>query len=255
VIILSQTTNQEAEKIIERIQGISKNITEAYGALSISFGVASKINDQQLLTDVFTEAESSMYRQKLMANKSIHSETIKSIINTLFEKSPREKAHCDRVSELAVALAQKMGFKAAKLSEIRTLGLLHDIGKIMISSEILDKYGRLTDSERVEIEQHPSIGHRLLKTSKDFNHLADGVLCHHERYDGKGYPSRLVGEAIPIEARIISVIDAYDAMTASRPYKATVMTKEQATTELLNNSGTQFDSDIVDLFVNHIIGV
>lgn len=145
-----------------------------------------------------------------------------------------------------------MGFDKSAVDHICIAGLIHDIGKIGIDEKILNKPGSLSVDERKDIERHPEIGWRLLSSTNEFSELARFVLSHHEKWDGSGYPHGIKGKEIPLESRIISVADAYDAMTSERSYRKG-MCKEQAIKELMKCSGTQFDSEIVDVFVNQVL--
>lgn len=130
------------------------------------------------------------------------------------------------------------------LKELEISGLMHDIGKIAINNSILDKPGKLTKDEYDEIKKHPEVSYHILKSADVYTRLAEHVLSHHEKWDGTGYPRGLAGSEIPLAARIISVADAYEAMTAARPYRE-VFTPEQALEELKQCAGTQFDPEIV----------
>jgi len=145
-----------------------------------------------------------------------------------------------------------MNFDKDDANQMKIAGLILDIGKIGIDEKILNKAGILTDVERKEIEKHPEIGWSVLSSTNEFSELAQFVLAHHERWDGGGYPNGLKGEEIPIEARIITVADAYDAMTSERSYRNGV-TKEEAIKELKRCSGTHFDPEIVEVFVNQVL--
>jgi HD-GYP domain-containing protein (c-di-GMP phosphodiesterase class II) len=135
---------------------------------------------------------------------------------------------------------------------MRIAGLVHDIGKIGIGESILNKPGSLSFEERSDIERHPEIGWRILSSTDEFSDLAGFILDHHEKWDGSGYPNRIKGEAIQLEARIIAVADAYDAMTSIRSYRK-AMSKEEAIKELRRCSGTHFDPGIVDVFVKQVL--
>jgi HD-GYP domain-containing protein (c-di-GMP phosphodiesterase class II) len=130
-----------------------------------------------------------------------------------------------RVSEYSILIAENMGLSQTKVNDIKTIGLIHDIGKIVIDLHILDKPDKLTDEERKIIEQHPLSGSRMLNSSHEYSRLSAGVLHHHERIDGLGYPNGISGDQIPLESKIIAVADAYDAMTAERPYRLFVLIK------------------------------
>lgn len=248
VILMPQITESEIEQMITRARVIAE--VECIGSieLSISFGWEIKTIEHEDVQEIFKRAENFMYKNKLFEGPSMRSKTIGAIINTLNEKNKREEQHSQRVSELSKKLAQKLGFTEQAVEEIRTAGLLHDIGKIAINEEILNKVGRLTDDEYTEIKRHPEIGYRILRSVNDMLEISDMILSHHERWDGNGYPKGLSGEEIPLEARIISIADAYDAITSDRTYRKS-NTKDEAIKELLRCSGTQFDPNLVAPFI------
>jgi diguanylate cyclase (GGDEF)-like protein/putative nucleotidyltransferase with HDIG domain len=155
-------------------------------------------------------------------------------------------SHSQRVAELAARAARRLGLPEEEVELTRLAASLHDLGKLAIPEEILRKPGPLTDPERIVLERHPQIGFRMLE-SLGVDPVADWVLHHHERWDGRGYPDGLPGEQIPLGARIIFVADAYDAMTSERVYRRRVAS-EQAVAELQRCAGTQFDPEIVDAF-------
>jgi HD-GYP domain-containing protein (c-di-GMP phosphodiesterase class II) len=194
-----------------------------------------------------------MYQNKLVEIDSIRGETINTIMNTLFVKSVEVKDHSTRVSELSVSIAEKMGLSKTNINDIKTMGMIHDIGKIVIDLHILDKPGKLTDEERTIIQQHPLSGSRMLNSSHEYARLSTGVLHHHERIDGTGYPNGITGDQIPIESKIIGVADAFDAMTAERPYRLNPLSIIEAIAELQKHSGTQFDKTVVDVLINKVL--
>lgn len=172
---------------------------------------------------------------------------IRSLINSVDAKDPYTCGHSDRVALMAKRLAKQYGLDEEKCEQIYMTGLLHDVGKIGIPDDVLLKPGRLTDEEFDIIKQHPEIGYNILKHLKPLEYTLPGVLHHHERYDGKGYPHQLAGEDIPLDGRILAVVDAYDAMTSSRPYRK-AMPFEKAESILLENAGTQWDAKLIKCF-------
>ncbi len=248
-ILMPKTTSKDAEKIVQRIIDGGNKLNTDMGILSIAFGWETKTDSSMDLENVFKNAEEYMYKKKTSESQSVRGMTIRAIINTLFEKSPREERHSKRVREISIKIGKALKLSQHQLDDIATLGLLHDIGKIIVSDEILEKPGRLTQKEYDEIKKHPATGYRMLTATNEFAKIADGVLSHHERWDGKGYPNGIRGDEIPIESRIIAIADAYDAMTSSRPYRKDGMSPEKARQELINYAGTQFDPDIVDLII------
>jgi diguanylate cyclase (GGDEF)-like protein len=254
VILLPKTETHEVEKIVKDIKEAIKQETIESISLSISLGyetITSVDEDAQL---TLTRAENHMYRHKISENLSPRSKTIDIIMNSLFEKNPREMAHSQRVSDLSVALATALGWSEDKINELRTSALMHDIGKIGIAESILNKPGKLNDEEWKTIMSHPEIGFRILNTGNEFSEIARYVLEHHEKWNGSGYPRGLKGEAISIQGRILAIADAFDAITSVRTYRATRTTNE-AIEELRKYAGIQFDPGLVDFFIEHVLSL
>jgi len=145
-----------------------------------------------------------------------------------------------------------MGIQAFEIANLKLLSLLHDIGKTGIPESILLKPGKLDEDEFSIMQKHCEIGYRISNTMPELVPIAEGVLCHHERWDGKGYPQGLVGANIPIMSRIVAVLDTYDAMTNDRPYRK-ALSKHEAIEEIKCCSGTQFDPEVVNVFFNNCI--
>lgn len=162
-------------------------------------------------------------------------------------RDPLTYNHSKRVAQLSVALAEEIELPHSQVSTIELSALVHDIGKIGISSEVLMKPGKLTPEERAQMELHPVIGYDMLRHYKQFREGLGIVRWHHEAWDGNGYPDHLEGEGIPLEARIVSIADAFEAMTADRPYRK-AMTWSVAMERLEQASGTQFDPSLVPAF-------
>ncbi len=159
--------------------------------------------------------------------------------------------HSIRVQDITVFLLRKYDFNEKEIDEIRHGALLHDIGKIAVPDDILLKEGPLTKNEWEMMREHVNIGYDLIKTNPDLQNAAEIILCHHEEYDGSGYPRGLKGSEIPLGVRIFSIVDAYDAMRSMRPYRQG-MPREKAIAEIQNYSGSQFDPDIVSVFLQNI---
>lgn len=175
--------------------------------------------------------------------------TIAVLADAIKAKDPYTRGHCESVAEIAVCIAQKLGWKHEEMDTLRYAALLHDIGKIGIPDGILMKPGRLLPEEHMVIQRHSIIGRDLVCRVRALKDVAPIILHHHERMDGSGYPDGLHGEEIALAARIISVVDAYDAMTSPRPYRSAVSPPE-ALEELRRHAGSQFDTDIVDIIHN-----
>ncbi len=147
-----------------------------------------------------------------------------------------------------MSLAQRVGLSDAEVVTVSLVALLHDIGKLAISESILDKPGPLSEAEWEAMRRHCEIGHRIVASSPDLVDVAVGVLHHHERWDGKGYPRGLKGEEIPIASRIVALADAFDAMTSDRPYRA-ALSLEEAKAEIARQAGLQFDPYLTQEFL------
>jgi putative nucleotidyltransferase with HDIG domain len=160
--------------------------------------------------------------------------------------------HSKRVSQYCNQLGKALGFTDSELDTIELAGLLHDIGKTSIPKTIIKKETTLTPEEWKIMKTHTIIGYDILNSSCSFHEIAEVAKSHHERIDGKGYPNHLKGDEIPYLARVISIVDAYEAMTNDRPYRKAI-SKQTAIKELIKNSGTQFDSEIVDVFINIVL--
>ena len=253
VVLLPKTDSKQANKIISRIHDriAEEKLESIY--LSSSYGYQTKKDTTEEMAAIFKKAEDKMYRQKLSESKSMRYKTIDIIINTLFEKNIREENHSKRVSQLCAEIGSAMELDSLDINELRTVGLMHDIGKISIDDKILSKPGSLNNAEWQEIKRHPEIGYRILSSLNEYAPLAEYVLAHHERWDGNGYPNRLKGEEIPLEARIIAVADAYDTMTSNKLYRM-AFNEVEAIEEIRRNAGTQFDPYIAKTFIERVLG-
>ena len=255
-ILLPRTDEADAQNIVDSI----KAACEAYASqteketyyTSISLGYATKTSLAEDFGVIQKTAEDFMYRHKLLEHKSLHSAIISSIKTTMFEKSNETEEHAERMAGLSKKLGKAMGFSEDDLVSLELVTTLHDIGKISIDQSILDKPGKLNDEEWTEIRKHPDVGYRIALTVPELSRIAEYILCHHERWDGKGYPQGLVGDKIPVVSRILSIVDSYDAMTQDRAYRK-AMPKETAILELRNNAGTQFDPAIVPVFIEKVL--
>lgn len=251
IIICTRMGSAEVNSKIEKIKSKVANFEVSGLHLSLSFGYETKSSSNQTFMETLANAENHMYRHKLFEEASLRGKTIGVIMQTLFEKSDRESQHSKRVSEICHAIASSMGFDSEEIDRIRIAGLVHDIGKIGINESILNKTTGLDNQEWNEIKKHPEIGWRILSAANEFYDLANCVLHHHERWDGHGYPNGVKHEDIPIEARIIMLADAFDAMTSRRSYRDG-MSEEQAIEEIMRCAGAHFDPSIVDVFVNQV---
>lgn len=173
---------------------------------------------------------------------------LQSLADTAEQRDSQTHGHCERVALDSVALGTALGLPWEQLGTLYWAALLHDVGKIAIAETVLSKAGRLTADELGEIRRHPAYGADLLTgISTSLARVAESIRAHHERWDGLGYPRGLRSECIPLVARIVSVVDVYEALTSPRPYREP-LSPEQAVVYIRRGSGTQFDPDVVDIF-------
>ena len=249
-ILLPKTDSQTAQQICNNIADACKRYALDGNELypSISIGHTTKYLTTESLDDILLRAEESMSKQKLLESKSAHSSIMASIKVIMFEKSQETEEHAERMVKLSKLIGKAMSLSDDQLNELELVSTLHDIGKMGVSADILSKNGKLSDEEWVEIRKHPEIGFRIAQATSELIPIANYILCHHERWDGKGYPQGLTGENIPLLSRIVAIVDSYDAMTNDRVYRL-ALTKEEAIEEIKKNSGTQFDPKISKLFL------
>lgn len=248
IILLPQTPEKAADEICTRIRSICRDSSDTKVQISISLGHATKALPDEDMREALKKAEDRMYRHKLLESRSFRSTFVSSLKETLFEKCQETSEHIERMEQFSVIIGTAMGLSDNELDELKLLAMLHDVGKVAINGSILDKKGKLNHREWEEMRMHSEIGYRIAQASSELSQIADYILCHHERWDGSGYPLGKRGLEIPKLSRIISVIDAYDVMTHARSYK-TAMSHKDAVEELERCSGKQFDPGIVDIFI------
>jgi putative nucleotidyltransferase with HDIG domain len=234
----------------------------------------SKLLDERLLiqrdledknTEITSQKEeiTALYEETTALNEELESllkqnqdsyfETVRALANAIEEKDSYTGGHCERVMHYSMMIAEELDLDDKEMLDLKFGSILHDIGKIGIAENILNKQGKLTTEEFSVIMQHPTKGNRILENLYFLDDCRKIVCEHHERIDGKGYPYKLKGSQIDLLARIVCVADAYDAMTSSRPYRKNAMSKESAIQELVDNKGIQFDEKIVDTFINCLV--
>ncbi|MDD4311793.1 MAG: PAS domain S-box protein, partial [Eubacteriales bacterium] len=257
-VLLPKTDEEKIARVIRRINRAfeekKQQMCDQNFLLSISLGYATKTNEEQTISEILKTAEEHMYRRKLLEHQSIRSTLLSTIKELLFSKSNETLEHADRMGKLARSLGAELALNETDIVSLELMATLHDIGKIGISNNILSKPGKLDELEWTEIRRHPEIGYRIALTIPELQGIAGYILCHHERWDGKGYPQSIKGEEIPYISRIVSVIDAFDAMTEDRSYHKGMSSKEAAN-EIVRCAGTQFDPEIARVFVEQILHI
>jgi diguanylate cyclase (GGDEF)-like protein/putative nucleotidyltransferase with HDIG domain len=272
-ILLPQTPLRDAYEVAERVRDrITSEIKVEDVSVTASFGLASWPVDGVRINEVIAAADIALYYAKQSGGNQSHA------ISEILIPSPKQPAkleveqdrsafnlicalaaavdakdhyaykHSQKVREYAVALAKSLELAPSDVARLSTAALLHDIGKIGISDEILNKAGKLTDEEWEVIRSHPQLGADIVSNVPELASCLAGILYHHEHYDGSGYPAGLKGEAIPLDARILGIVDAFAAMTSARPYRA-AFSCEEAVDELRRGAGKQFDPKLVKVFI------
>ncbi|MBS3969918.1 MAG: PAS domain S-box protein [Clostridia bacterium] len=249
-IILPNTDEDVVEGIVARIKATIKLYNQDHSQLplSISLGAATSSGPDQKLKETLKIADDLMYKDKLYRNSSARSQIVNSLLAALSERDFIADGHASRMIEQSRKLGEMLGLSTRQLIDLALLAQVHDLGKVGIPDNILSKEGRLSEKEWEIMKQHPEKGYRIAQSSPDLSGIADLILKHHERWDGTGYPLGIKGEEIPIECRIIAIVDAFDAMTNDRPYRK-AMDAAEALAEIKNQAGKQFDPYLVEKFL------
>lgn len=249
-VLLPSSDRDVVEAAAQRIRDAIARYNSLNPKLPLSMSVGCSVSGDSL-TDIgqlYKEADSNMYREKLHQNYSPRSSIVHVLLKTLEARDLITETHSERLQKVVVALAQALGLPQRKVTDLRLLAMFHDIGKIGVPDSILFKPGPLTLQEAGEMRRHCEIGYQIAQSAKELAHIADWILKHHEWWNGEGYPLGLKGEEIPLECRILSICDAYEAMVSDRPYRK-AMTHEEAVAELIRCAGTQFDPRLVAKFL------
>jgi diguanylate cyclase (GGDEF)-like protein len=249
VVLLPQTDAAECADIIKRIKANTGLVEDLKLPLSIALGQATKVKPDENIEEIIKKADNQMYENKLSESRSSKSNIVQGLINALDAKSSETKEHALRMTKLAFDFGEKLGLTESDQNRLSLLATLHDIGKININEEILNKKDKLTAEEWELIKTHTEQGYKIASSSEEFAAVADEIFSHHEKWDGSGYPRQLKGKEIPFLARIISLVDSYDVMTNERPYSE-ALSKEEAVAEIKRSAGSQFDPDLAAKFIN-----
>ena len=246
--IIAVCKDRKEKEVINDVVMVA-DIFEGNILLGVGEGcVKAGMNAAKEVHKALSDAQLDLNIKKMMTTKSYRSQALNTLIRALEEVDPETEEHVQRTQKLGLALGYRIGLSDCQLSLLQLLCLLHDIGKIGIPLEILNKPGRLTDAEWSVLRSHPEKGYQIAMSNDELVPLADMILYHHERWDGRGYPAGLSQEDIPILSRIISIVDAYDAMVNDRCYRK-ALSPETAKKEILDNSGTQFDPHLAAAFL------
>lgn len=251
-VLLPNTSYSTTMKIVKRVNKKCVEYSTDTMLISISIGVATKEKTRGNTEKLLKEAEDRMYGHKLIENQSARSSIIASLGKALEERNYETREHTKRMKKYGLLFGHVLKLSDSELDELSLLSTLYDIGKIGIPDNIILKPCKLNKNERQIMSKHSEIGYRIALSNPELAHIARPILHHHERWDGKGYPYGLSEFEIPITSRIVSIIDAYDAMISDRPYRK-ALPKEVAIKELNDCSGTQFDPALVNTFTNQLI--
>lgn len=245
---LPNTTEEEMQEFLDLLRRNIEGISVQNVGISLAIGFEMKTETGSALDEILQRAENRMYRHKLSEGVSVRNRAIKAILATLTDKYANEREHSARVSRLSRMVGERLGLRQDERKELEMSGLFHDIGKIAVPDGILNKPSSLTPAEYEVIKTHAETGYQILRAADEYSDLAIHALCHHERWDGKGYPKGLKETEIPLFSRIIGIADAYEAMTSDRPYRKR-LEKTAAIEEIRRCAGKQFDPELVKVFL------
>ncbi|HWQ79156.1 MAG TPA: HD domain-containing phosphohydrolase [Anaerovoracaceae bacterium] len=256
IILMPFTDGETANKIMETIKQkcaeYNQDLSNEAYSINISLGYATKMSMNEHLDGTIRLAEEYMYKCKLLEHKSSHSVILSSIKATMHERSHETQEHAERLTRLARETGIRLNLTQHNLDELELVATLHDIGKVAVDDRILSKPDKLDDKEWIEMKKHSEVGYRIAMSSPDLAPISEYILSLHERWDGTGYPQGIKGEEIPLLSRIVSVVDAYDAMTENRSYRK-AMSEEEAADEIRKNAGTQFDPEVAKVFLEKVL--
>ncbi len=249
--LLPATDRKSLSDINERILKSCRHIKKEKFDFTISTGIAAKDIASTNFSDVITEARDMMHKNKLIYRKSAQGNPVISMVDSLLGEGYETREHVKRVEKMAKDFGTFLKLPKSKIDELSILASLHDLGKIAIADKILREKEKLSKEDWDIIKSFPEIGYDIAKSSFKFSHIADYILCHHERWDGSGYPGGIKGNDIPLLSRIMNIIDSYDVMRSGRFYKGP-LSKTDVIKELRKCSGKQFDPVLLEQFISLI---
>ncbi len=254
-VILPGTDRENAKSLLYKIEDMvsrhNETVKEKTRSISIAIGYGTRETLEESIRDAEKEAEEYMNKRKLLERKSYHHTILSSIMDTMYARSQETEQHAERLANISRLIGERMKLPQESMNELQLFAMLHDIGKVAIDDKILNKPGKLTEEEWDIMKKHSEIGYRITMASSELESVAEYILYHHERWDGKGYPSGLKGEETPLLSRILMFADAYDAMTVDRAYRK-ALTRQEAIEEIRKNAGKQFDPGIFRIFIEII---
>jgi len=248
IIMLPKTPGEYAKSIVKRIKKLCRERSTDDLPLSISIGFATKKSPSEDIYKVLKEAEDKMYKNKLADSKSTNEVIISSLKENLRKEGGKTEEHSIILRKYALAIGNRLGLTSEKVEELKLLMDVYNIGKLALADEIMSKPGRLTREEWKIIKKLPEIGYRIAESSNTLRPISKAILSHYEWYNGSGYPRGIKGDEIPIISRISFLINSYEAMAKNRPYRKK-MTKRQIIKEIKKYSGTQFDPEVSNIFL------
>lgn len=251
-ILMPNSDQHIADERVRRIRSAfaeyNRSVNNDLLGINLSIGYAVKDLPDILIDSTFKLADDYLGKRKLLERKSYHSNIVQSIKTTMNARSQETDEHAERLIKLTKSMGLILNLPQMELNELELFSTLHDIGKIGVPDQILNKPGKLTEDEWIQMKRHSEIGYRIAKSSTELMPIADFILAHHERWDGSGYPRGIQGNDIPLASRILAVADAFDAMTQDRVYRK-ALDERIAVEEIRKNSGSQFDPQVVGAFL------
>jgi diguanylate cyclase (GGDEF)-like protein len=249
-VIIKNSDPENIEMILKKMNKHLECLNELPDAtfkISLSYGYSCHACGLVNTNFLFQEADNNMYQNKLLKESSVRNTLVKTLMKALEAKDYVTEGHTSRMDTLATLIGQALRLPQNVMDRIQLLTKFHDIGKVGIPDSILKKPGALTPDEWKVMKTHCAIGERIANESSELKEISHLILKHQEKWNGSGYPLGLVGEEIPIECRVLAIVDSYDAMTNDRPYRA-ALSPETAINEIITCGGSQFDPDMVKIF-------